>query len=84
MVQGSAAKRRGNQTSKSTFPSILSEGPAKRGPESKDDRPLDPASVLPERFVVMLSLWGLVNVVANTFGLQGAYAPPLPTSFSTY
>ena len=29
-------------------------------------------------FVVMLSLWGLVNVVANTFGLAGYYAPPLP------
>src|SRR3990167_8738086 len=32
-------------------------------------------------FVVMLSLWGLVNVVANTFGLQGAYAPPYPDSY---
>lgn len=31
-------------------------------------------------FVVMISVWGLVNVVANTFGLQGAYAPPLPSS----
>jgi len=29
----------------------------------------------------MLSLWGLVNVVANTFGLQGAYAPPYPDSY---
>ena len=28
--------------------------------------------------VVMISLWGLVNVVANTFGLQGYGAPPLP------
>lgn len=32
-------------------------------------------------FVVMLSLWGLVNVVANTFGLTGISAPPLPTSY---
>lgn len=32
-------------------------------------------------FAVMLSLWGLVNVVTNTFGLSGAYAPPLPTSY---
>lgn len=32
-------------------------------------------------FVVMISLWGLVNIVANTFGLQGYYAPPLPTSY---
>ena len=32
-------------------------------------------------FVVMLSLWGLVNVVANTFGLQGDYAPPYPDSY---
>lgn len=31
-------------------------------------------------FVVMISLWGLVNVVANTFGLAGYYAPPTPTS----
>lgn len=31
-------------------------------------------------FVVMISVWGLVNVVANTFGLQGAYAPLLPSS----
>lgn len=31
-------------------------------------------------FAVMLSLWGLVNVVANTFGLSGYSAPPLPTS----
>lgn len=31
-------------------------------------------------FVVMISVWGLVNVVANTFGLQGSYAPPLPSS----
>ena len=32
-------------------------------------------------FVVMISLWGLVNVVANTFGLGGVGAPPLPTSY---
>ena len=32
-------------------------------------------------FVVMISVWGLVNVVANTFGLQGAFAPTLPTSY---
>lgn len=33
-------------------------------------------------FVVMLSLWGLVFIVANTFGLDGYYAPPLPTSYT--
>jgi len=32
-------------------------------------------------FAVMISVWGLVNVVANTFGLSGYYAPPLPTSY---
>ncbi len=32
-------------------------------------------------FVVMISLWGLVNIVANTFGLAGYGAPPLPTSY---
>ena len=32
-------------------------------------------------FVVMISVWGLVNVVANTFGLSGYYAPPLPRSY---
>ena len=31
-------------------------------------------------FAVMVSLWGLVNVVANTFGLAGSIAPPTPTS----
>ncbi|MGH7175211.1 MAG: hypothetical protein ACREGR_02545 [Minisyncoccia bacterium] len=31
-------------------------------------------------FVVMISLWGLVNVVASTFGLTGGAAPPLPQS----
>jgi len=35
-------------------------------------------------FAVMVSIWGLVNVVANTFGLQGYYAPPTPTSISPY
>ena len=32
-------------------------------------------------FVVMISLWGLVHVVSNTFGLEGAYRPDLPTSY---
>ena len=32
-------------------------------------------------FVVMISLWGLVNVVANTFGLYGVGAPPTPRSY---
>lgn len=32
-------------------------------------------------FVVMVSLWGLVNVVATTFGLGGYSAPPTPTSY---
>lgn len=32
-------------------------------------------------FVVMISLWGLVNVVANTFGLGGSSAPQPPQSF---
>lgn len=32
-------------------------------------------------FVVMISIWGLVNVVANTFGLTGYVAPPLPLSY---
>lgn len=35
-------------------------------------------------FVVMVSIWGLVNVVANTFGLAGSYAPPTPSSISPY
>jgi len=34
-------------------------------------------------FAIMISIWGLVNVVANTFGLTGYRAPPLPTSYST-
>lgn len=32
-------------------------------------------------FVVMISIWGLVNVVANTFGLYGVSAPPTPRSY---
>lgn len=31
-------------------------------------------------FVVMVSLWGLVNVVGNTFGLTGVMAPEFPFS----
>ena len=31
-------------------------------------------------FAVMISVWGLVNVVANTFGLTGSSAPCLPSS----
>jgi hypothetical protein len=31
-------------------------------------------------FAVMLSLWGLVNVVANTFGLAGESAPMTPSA----
>ncbi|MFA5744778.1 MAG: hypothetical protein WC887_01030 [Candidatus Paceibacterota bacterium] len=32
-------------------------------------------------FAVMISVWGLVNVVSNTFGLSGYYAPELPQSY---
>ena len=32
-------------------------------------------------FAVMISVWGLVNIVSNTFGLGGAYAPDLPQSY---
>ena len=32
-------------------------------------------------FVVMVSLWGLVNMVSNTFGLSGYGAPALPRSY---
>ncbi len=32
-------------------------------------------------FAVMISLWGLVNVVVNTFGLGGYNAPRIPTSY---
>ncbi|MEK7604480.1 MAG: hypothetical protein AAB442_01640 [Patescibacteria group bacterium] len=31
-------------------------------------------------FAVMISIWGLVNVVANTFGLGGQFAPAYPSS----
>jgi hypothetical protein len=33
-------------------------------------------------FVVMISLWGLVNIVANTFGLQNSALDSLPTSYT--
>ncbi len=33
-------------------------------------------------FVIMISLWGLVNIVANTFGLQNATLQTLPTSYT--
>lgn len=32
-------------------------------------------------FVAMVSLWGMVNVVSNTFGLEGVNTPDLPTSY---
>jgi hypothetical protein len=32
-------------------------------------------------FVVMISLWGLVNIVSNTFGLGGEAPPPYPTTY---
>jgi len=32
-------------------------------------------------FVIMISVWGLVNVVSNTFGLSGSSAPELPMSY---
>lgn len=32
-------------------------------------------------FVIMISLWGLVNVVSNTFGLAGAPQPGLPQAY---
>src|SRR3989344_3996470 len=35
-------------------------------------------------FVIMISLWGLVNVVSNTFGLAGFGAQPPPTSYPLY
>lgn len=35
-------------------------------------------------FVVMISIWGIVNVVANSFGLGGAFAPAPPTSVPLY
>lgn len=35
-------------------------------------------------FAIMVSVWGLVNVVAVTFGLTGGFALPPPTSFSPF
>jgi len=36
-------------------------------------------------FAAMISVWGLVNVAVNTFGLGGMLVPPpTPTSYSTY
>ncbi|MDO8231644.1 MAG: hypothetical protein Q7T37_00350 [bacterium] len=36
-------------------------------------------------FAAMVSVWGLVNVVVNTFGLGGIMMPPpTPTSYSTF
>lgn len=32
-------------------------------------------------FVVMISLWGLVNVISNSFGLAGFNAPRTPVSY---
>lgn len=29
-------------------------------------------------FVIMISLWGIVNVIASTLNLSGAYHPPFP------
>ena len=29
-------------------------------------------------FVIMISLWGIVNIVSNTFGLGGAHHPAFP------
>jgi hypothetical protein len=34
-------------------------------------------------FFVMLSLWGLVNVVANTVSLKGALAPAPPSLYKS-
>lgn len=34
-------------------------------------------------FVIMVSLWGLVNAVSNTFGLTGYGVPYLPTSYGS-
>ena len=30
-------------------------------------------------FAIMISVWGLVNIVVNTFGLNTPYHPPYPT-----
>lgn len=35
-------------------------------------------------FAVMISIWGLVNIVTNTFGLAGYSAPTPPTSYPSY
>lgn len=32
-------------------------------------------------FVIMISVWGLVNLSTNTLGLAGSAPPPLPTSY---
>ncbi|PIR83330.1 hypothetical protein COU19_01195 [Candidatus Kaiserbacteria bacterium CG10_big_fil_rev_8_21_14_0_10_56_12] len=32
-------------------------------------------------FAIMISIWGLVNIVANTFGLNGSYIPEFPRSY---
>ncbi len=35
-------------------------------------------------FAIMVSLWGLVNVVVNTFQLTGYSAPQTPVSYPVY
>lgn len=35
-------------------------------------------------FAIMISVWGLVNVVTNTFDLWGYSAPYTPVSYPTY
>lgn len=35
-------------------------------------------------FAVMISVWGLVNIISGTFGLDGVAAPPTPTSYPAY
>lgn len=32
-------------------------------------------------FFVMISIWGLVNIVSSTFGLGGEAPPPIPTTY---
>ncbi len=32
-------------------------------------------------FFFMLSIWGLVNIIANTFGISGGPGPPTPVYF---
>jgi Type IV secretion system pilin len=34
-------------------------------------------------FAVMLSLWGLVNIAANTFGLTGYSVPMMPNAYGS-